>query len=167
MVKEAALNDYGKDKLKNIAQYENNKYYPIVHRWVDCNMNGNMKKFVIYFAIPDDFGNIFVIPGKWCNELREHPEYGKSIEENYKLIIKLNQAALDQLNKAGSFKKDAVYIVDDVWESKGTTGEGKVKFDVFFSILDDNGHLFIVQSGWGSVDVLGKEYQNLYKIDLK
>ena len=51
---ETMINDYGKDKLKNIAKYEKSKYYPVAHKWVH-NASTTQKKYIIDCPFPAQF----------------------------------------------------------------------------------------------------------------
>ena len=55
---ETKINDYGKDKLKNLASFNNFEYYPIIYQWHDLHQVEPTRKFILYFAIPDDRGNV-------------------------------------------------------------------------------------------------------------
>lgn len=150
------INAYGKDKLKNLASYKKHSYYPIIHKWVDRHSIEPRRKFIYYFAIPDDRGNVFVIPSKWCEDIHECNEY-------YTLTIDLNEQAIEQLNKAGKFTGKQVHLIDHVWEDNNPhTEQGKKKFDIFFAILDEDKHIFIVQSTWGKVVILNDKNQPVY-----
>jgi len=153
---ETQINDYGKDKLKNLAKYTKRNYYPIIHEWVDRHTIEPQRKFILYYAIPDDRGNVFVIPGKWCEGMR-------MIEDDFAMALDLNELALEQLNKAGTFSGSVLYPIIKVWEDINPKGdENKKKFDVFYAILDEEKHIFIVQSTWGKLMLLDKDNNPAY-----
>jgi len=145
---EAQINDYGKDKLKNLAKYEKHPRYPIVHVWHDLH-HPEPRKFILYFAIPDDRGNTFVIPAKWCEEVSD--------VDDCDLAFELNDSASEQLGKVGKFSNEYLYPIINVWHDQSSPDADKKKFDVFYAILNDEKKVFIVQSTWGKLILLDKE----------
>ena len=153
---ETRINEYGKEKLKNLAKYRKHEYYPVIHHWVDRVAQNEQRKFIHYFAIPDDKGNTFIIPGKWCEGVR-------SAKVKCTMALDFNDLAIEQLNKAGTFSSNTLYPIIKVWEDLNPKIEdGKRKFDIFFSVLDDNQHVFIVQSTWGQLALLDKDRNPCY-----
>lgn len=152
-MKEAKINEYGKEKLRNLAKYTKNEYYPVIHTWEDLQST-NPRKFVLYFAQPDDRGNTFVIPAKWCEGIREI--------EDYEMVFSLNDSAFEQLSKVGKFSSDGLYPIIRVWQDSSPSEPNKKKYDVFFAILNDEQKVFIVQSTWGKVVLLDENDSPVY-----
>jgi hypothetical protein len=150
---EARISEHGKDKLKKLAKYESLEYYPIVHMWHDLHTT-EPRKFILYFAMPDDRGNTFVIPAKWCEDLTE--------VDDCKLAVSLNDSALEQLGKVGKFSTDYIYPVIQTWHTLSTKDPNKKKFDVFYAILNAEKKIFIVQSTWGKLVCLDEKGNPLY-----
>ena len=153
---ETRINKYGQDKLKNLAQYKELEFYPILHKWADLHQIEPNRKFILYFAIPDDNGNVLVIPAKWCEDITE-------IENNsLQMVLELNNNALEQLQKVGKFSNEFLYPILHTWEHLDTRASPKKKFDVFFAILNDEKKVFIVQSTWGRLLVLDNKGKSVY-----
>lgn len=151
---EAKINDYGKDKLKNLAKYDKLNYYPIIHKWEDLNTSDPIK-FIIYFAMPDDKGSTFVIPAKWCEDIRE-------VEDPERIAFELNESAWDQLKKVGKFTNEYLYPIIHIWHNPSLTEEKKKRFDIFYAILNDERKVFIVQSTWGKLVLLNETGDPIY-----
>lgn len=151
---EAKINEYGKDKLKNLAKYEKNEFYPIIHQWSDLHST-EPKKFILYFAMPDDKGSTFVIPAKWCEDIR----HTKDADD---MAFELNDSAWEQLKKVGKFSNDYLYPIISVWQDNSSGEDNKKKFDVYFAILNDERKVFIVQSTWGKLILLDETGAPLY-----
>jgi len=152
---ETIINEYGKDKLKNLASFKDFEYYPIVYQWHDLHQIEPTRKFILYFAIPDDKGNTFIIPSKWCEDITP-------VEEQTQLVFELNDSALDQLSKVGEFSNEFSYPIIDVWESINPKEPNKKKFDVFYAILNQEKKVFIIQSTWGQLRIYDKDDTLMY-----
>lgn len=151
---EAKINDYGKEKLKNLSKYEKNEYYPILHMWNDLHST-EPRKFILYFAMPDDRGATFVIPAKWCEDLRK-------IQEPSEMAFELNDSAWEQLKKVGTFSNEFLYPIIHIWQTESSTKDNKKQFDMFYAILNDERKVFIVQSTWGKLILLDETGTPLY-----
>jgi hypothetical protein len=152
---ETKINDYGKDKLKNLASYKDFEHYPIIYQWHDLHQIEPTRKFILYFAIPDDRGNTFVIPSKWCEDIT-------NIGDNFQLVFELNDSALDQLSKVGVFSSEFSYPIINTWESINPKEPNKKKFDVFYAILNEELKVFIIQSTWGILRMYDENDKLMY-----
>jgi len=150
---ETGINEYGKEKLKNLAKYTKLSRYPIICKWKDLHV-ASPRKFIYYFAIPDDKGNTFVIPAKWCEDITENGE-------EYFINLELNNNAISQLGQVAKFSSDVIYPILDVWQDE-VTEDGKKRFNVYFAILNVEKKLFAVQSTWGKVVILDKNDTPVY-----
>jgi len=152
-MRKVRINEYGKEKLKNLAKYEKRSHYPVVYQWAEKSST-EPKKYVLYFAVPDDLGNVFTIPNKWCEEVINGPtNHARSTNE---LAFELNDKALKLLSKVGKFDNEHAYHIIDAWHDKATLtpeeeAEGKRRYDIWFAILSLDKKVFIVQSTWGAV----------------
>ena len=152
---ETQINDYGKDKLKNLARYEDLTHYPIIYTWADLHQTAPNRKFILYFAIPDDKGNTFVIPAKWCEDIKL-----ASITPQF--VFELNDSALEQLGRVGDFSNKYSYPIIKMWEATNPKEPNKKKFDIYFAILNKEKKVFIVQSTWGRIVLLDKNDKAIY-----
>lgn len=152
---ETKINDYGKDKLKNLASFKDFEYYPIIYQWHDLHQVEPTRKFILYFAIPDDNGNTFVIPSKWCEDITD-------VGDKFQLVFELNDSALDQLSKVGEFSSEYSYPIIDIWESINPKEPNKKKFDIFYAILNQEKKVFIIQSTWGTLRIYDEKDQLAY-----
>jgi hypothetical protein len=150
---EAKINDYGKEKLKNLAKYTKLDRYPIIYFWRDLNSQ-SPRKFILYFAIPDDRGNTWTIPAKWCEDITDNMELCQ-------VNLELNANAIDQLGQVAKFTNDVVYPVFDIWEDALMEG-GKKRFNIYFAILNTDKKVFPVQSTWGKTVILDKNGTPVY-----
>jgi len=150
---ETRINEYGRDKLKKFATYEGLDFYPTLHMWQDLHST-EPKKFILYFAVPDDKGDTFVIPYKWCDEIRA--------AEDCTFTLELNPNAIEKLKEAGKFSNDFLYPIIYIWQDLNKKDPEKRKFEVFYAILNDEKKPFIVQSTWGKVICLDEDGNQIY-----
>ncbi len=163
------INNYGRDKLKNLASYSGQRWYPVVHEW-QKETSTDPKKYTLYYAVPDNKGNTFTIPYKWCEDVQVVPDPAD-------ILIELNEMAIEQLSKVGSFSNAYTYPVIKIWyddavlaPDKATqpeTGIPKRRFDIWFAILDKDRKIFIVQSTWGRLILLDSSREIMYPLDTK
>ena len=106
--------------------------------------------------MPDDKGSTFVIPAKWCEDMR------KADVVPHDKAFELNESAWEQLKKVGKFTNEYLYPIVHIWESPASTEGDKKKFDVFYAILNDERKVFIVQSTWGKLVLLDETGEPLY-----